>query len=108
MPKITPYSRLNPRSLDTDLCDKNSNVLSLGEAVARWHESGQFLMAEVNHSDAYEGKTNELNSGDIIGRISKLESYLNGIQAVNEIKAEKASKEPKNDVPAPASEPSIE
>lgn len=104
MNKIQPYSRLNQRSMDVDLCDKNENVLQLSEVVKRWHESGQFMMSEVNHSDAYEGKSVDLNTGDIIGRISKLESYLMGIHAVNEVKASTPSEKASTEIPAPSSE----
>lgn len=108
--EIKRYSRLSPRVDETDLCDKNDNVLSMPEVVKRWHESGQFMMQEVNHSDAYEGKSADLNNGDIIGRISKIESYLMGIHQVNEMKAQKAAEkaeEGKSEPSAP-SEPASE
>lgn len=63
-------------------------MLSLNEAVERWHRDGQFLMTEVNSSDSYEGDNVDIPAGDRMStRISKIEAFLAGQGFVKEIHA---------------------
>lgn len=91
-------SRLNPFPKGVCLTDTNINLLSMGEAVARWQSDGQFLMTEVNHTDAYEGNDCNL-PGDAIHSqtISKIDAVLGGMDFVKDVKAV--------ETPTPAPEP---
>lgn len=95
--------RLNKRT-DIDLCDSNVTILSLGEAVKRWTIDGQFMMTEVNHSDAYEAKDNNIPRDSYSERISKIEAALAGMDFVKEVKAGAAGSDPApaGSDPAPA------
>lgn len=80
------YKRIQFRTPSEDMCDKNCNVLSLGEAVRRWRQDGQFMMTEVNGSQAYE-KTDSMipESESTRMHLPKLEAALAGIQVANEV-----------------------
>lgn len=93
------------RRTDVDICDTNCTLLSLGEAVKRWSQDGQFLMTEVNSSDSYEHDNVDIPSDRIISqRVSKIEAFLAGQGFVKEIQAQKS--EPTSEpAPEPTSEP---
>lgn len=85
------FRPLNKRH-DKNICDSSCVLLSLGDAVARWHESGQFLMTEVNGSDSYESDNVDIPSDDRMSmRVSKIEAFLAGQGFVKEIQAPKPS-----------------
>lgn len=107
MPRI-----LNKRT-DIDLCETNVTLLSLGEAVKRWTADGQFMMSEVNHSDAYEAKDNNIPRGASSEHISKIDAALAGMDFVKEVKAsapvDVVEPAPASETtPAPQSAPSAE
>lgn len=78
--------KLNKR-MDINLCETNVTLLSLGEAVRRWTSDGQFMMSEVNHSDAYEANDNNIPLGSSSEHISKIDAALAGMDFVKEVKA---------------------
>lgn len=92
--------RLNKRK-DINLCDTNVTLLTLGEAVRRWTADGQFMMSEVNHSDAYESNDNNIPRGSSSEHINKIDAALAGMDFVKEVKAS-----PAGDTPAPAGDTS--
>lgn len=78
--------KLNKRK-DINLCETNVTLLTLGEAVRRWTADGQFMMSEVNHSDAYEAKDNNIPRGSSSEHIGKIDAALAGMDFVKEVKA---------------------
>lgn len=98
---LRPFNRRN----DVDICDTNCSLLSLGEAVRRWSEDGQFLMTEVNSSDSYEHDNVDIPSDSMVSqRVSKIEAFLAGQGFVKEIQAGKSEPSPEP-IPEPTSEP---
>lgn len=90
---------LNKRH-DKSIVDTNCVLLSLGEAVKRWTADGQFMMTEVNSSDAFQAKDTNIPRGSYSERISKIEAALAGMDYVKEVKASSTTPEPK-----PSSQP---
>lgn len=95
--------KLNKRK-DINLCETNVTLLTLGEAVKRWTTDGQFMMTEVNHSDAYEAKDNNIPRGSSSEHIGKIDAALAGMEFVKEVKVGSETQAPALETQAPASE----
>lgn len=80
--------RLNKRKPCVNLTDTNVSILSLGEAVKRWRDSGQFLMTEVNHTDSFESVDVNIKFDDAQAMcVPRIEAVLRGLDFVKEVHA---------------------
>lgn len=78
--------RLNKRKSCVNLTDTNVSILSLGEAVRRWRESGQFLITEVNHTDAFESVDVNIKFEDAQSMcVPRIEAVLRGLDFVKQV-----------------------
>ena len=84
---------INLRS-DKDICDRNCVLLDMSEAVKRWTSDGQFMMTEVNGTESYQSKDNNIELGSYSERISKIEAALAGMDFVKEVRAGASEQSP--------------